>query len=85
MTYNEGFKKIIERGGVLSLWKGNVTSVIHRFPFSAINFYVYENMLVFLHERRIQNRSKNDRNTLIQNSQLGNVNRRFLRQMQERF
>jgi len=45
MTLNEGFHKIIERGGIKSLWKGNGTSVIHRFPFSAINFYVYENML----------------------------------------
>mmetsp|Transcript_4326 Transcript_4326/g.8296 ORF Transcript_4326/g.8296 Transcript_4326/m.8296 type:complete len:379 (+) Transcript_4326:88-1224(+) len=44
-SYTVGLKKIIERGGVLSLWKGNGTSVLHRFPFSAINFYVYENML----------------------------------------
>lgn len=44
-SYTIGLKKIIERGGVLSLWKGNGTSVLHRFPFSAINFYVYENML----------------------------------------
>jgi len=44
-TLSGGMKKIIERGGVLSLWKGNGTSVLHRFPFSAINFYVYENML----------------------------------------
>jgi len=29
----------------MSLWRGNGTSVLHRFPFSAINFYVYENML----------------------------------------
>lgn len=62
MTYNEGIKKIIERGGILSLWKGNVTSVIHRFPFSAINFYVHENMLDFFKERR-----KNQ--NLIKNSQ----------------
>uniref|UniRef100_A0A7S4N4U5 Mitochondrial carrier protein n=1 Tax=Odontella aurita TaxID=265563 RepID=A0A7S4N4U5_9STRA len=45
MNLGEGFGKIVERGGVFSLWKGNGTSVIHRFPFSAINFYVYENML----------------------------------------
>lgn len=44
-SYTIGMQKIIERGGVLSLWKGNGTSVLHRFPFSAINFYVYENML----------------------------------------
>lgn len=45
MTLSGGMKKIVERGGVLSLWKGNGTSVLHRFPFSAINFFVYENML----------------------------------------
>ncbi len=52
MRYNDGLRKIIERGGILSLWKGNGTSVLHRFPFSAINFYVYENMLSVLHERQ---------------------------------
>jgi len=40
-----GLNKIVERGGILSLWKGNGTSVLHRFPYSAINFYVYENLL----------------------------------------
>jgi len=35
----------VERGGILSLWKGNGTSVLHRFPYSAINFYINENML----------------------------------------
>lgn len=45
MTMNSGMMKIIERGGIISLWKGNGTSVLHRFPFSAINFYVYETML----------------------------------------
>jgi len=39
MTLRGGVQKIIERGGVLSLWKGNMTSVLHRFPYSAINFY----------------------------------------------
>mmetsp|Transcript_3179 Transcript_3179/g.5808 ORF Transcript_3179/g.5808 Transcript_3179/m.5808 type:complete len:368 (-) Transcript_3179:203-1306(-) len=48
MSLRGGFSKIIERGGVLSLWKGNGTSVLHRFPFSAINFYCYEGMLDIL-------------------------------------
>lgn len=48
MSFTSGFQKIIERGGFLSLWKGNGTSVLHRFPFSAINFYCYENMLDML-------------------------------------
>ena len=45
MSLREGVQKIIERGGVLSLWRGNMTSVIHRFPYSAINFFMYENTL----------------------------------------
>ena len=45
MTMGEGVEKIVERGGFRSLWKGNATSVLHRFPFSAINFFVYENAL----------------------------------------
>lgn len=28
--------------GIKAFWKGNLTSVIHRFPYSAINFSVYE-------------------------------------------
>lgn len=48
MTLSGGAKKIIDRGGILSLWKGNLTSVIHRFPYSAINFYCYETSLGFL-------------------------------------
>jgi solute carrier family 25 phosphate transporter 23/24/25/41 len=56
MTLSGGISKIVERGGVLSLWKGNGTSVLHRFPFSAINFYCYEGMLDIL----IPGRKTND-------------------------
>lgn len=45
MTIRGGISKIVERGGVMSLWKGNGTSCLHRFPFSAINFYCYEVVL----------------------------------------
>lgn len=45
MNLKGGFEKIVERGGLSSLWKGNMTSVLHRFPYSAINFFVYENTL----------------------------------------
>lgn len=48
MSLKGGMDKIVERGGILSLWKGNGTSVLHRFPFSAINFYAYEKMLDIL-------------------------------------
>lgn len=45
MTLRGGISKIVERGGFKSLWRGNMTSVLHRFPYSAINFFVYENTL----------------------------------------
>ena len=45
MTLRSALNKVVDRGGVLSLWRGNLTSVLHRFPYSAINFYVYENTL----------------------------------------
>jgi solute carrier family 25 phosphate transporter 23/24/25/41 len=45
MSLSAGLRKIIDRGGFLSLWQGNATSVLHRFPYSAINFYVYEHTL----------------------------------------
>jgi len=48
LTLQEGVHKIIERGGLRSLWKGNMTSVLHRFPYSAINFYAYESTLDLL-------------------------------------
>mmetsp|Transcript_7852 Transcript_7852/g.8996 ORF Transcript_7852/g.8996 Transcript_7852/m.8996 type:complete len:343 (-) Transcript_7852:71-1099(-) len=48
MKYNDGLRKIIERG----------TSVLHRFPFSAINFYVYDSMLgILLEQRKNRNNS----------------------------
>jgi hypothetical protein len=50
LSLDGGFRKIVERGGLLSMWRGNGTSVLHRFPYSAINFYVYENMLHLLNE-----------------------------------
>jgi hypothetical protein len=35
-------KQIIREEGVRSLWNGNLTAIIHRFPYSAINFASYE-------------------------------------------
>jgi Mitochondrial carrier protein len=45
LTLSGGIRKVVERGGLRSLWRGNMTSVLHRFPYSAINFYVYEHTL----------------------------------------
>ena len=50
LSLDGGFRKVVERGGWWSLWRGNGTSVLHRFPYSAINFYVYEHMLKLLHD-----------------------------------
>mmetsp|Transcript_40493 Transcript_40493/g.47391 ORF Transcript_40493/g.47391 Transcript_40493/m.47391 type:complete len:348 (-) Transcript_40493:640-1683(-) len=59
MSTFAGAQKIIGRGGYLALWKGNGTSVIHRFPYSAINFYCYENTLDFLVGERTKRRQAN--------------------------
>lgn len=50
MTLREGWLKIVERGGIISMWRGNLTSVLHRFPYSGINFYCYESVLDILRE-----------------------------------
>jgi solute carrier family 25 phosphate transporter 23/24/25/41 len=48
MSLSGGAQKILERGGIRSFWRGNMTSVLHRFPYSAINFFVYENTMDML-------------------------------------
>ncbi|CAM9118856.1 unnamed protein product [Ectocarpus fasciculatus] len=35
-------KDITRQEGVLSFWRGNLTAAIHRFPYSAVNFAVYD-------------------------------------------
>eukprot|EP01062_Namystynia_karyoxenos_P005736 TRINITY_DN11981_c0_g1_i3.p1 TRINITY_DN11981_c0_g1~~TRINITY_DN11981_c0_g1_i3.p1 ORF type:complete len:294 (+),score=64.77 TRINITY_DN11981_c0_g1_i3:121-1002(+) len=37
-----GVRLVLRNQGVLSLWRGNLTSVLHRFPYSATSFLVYE-------------------------------------------
>ncbi|KAG7346243.1 mitochondrial carrier protein [Nitzschia inconspicua] len=58
MTLKGGFNKIVERGGLRSLWRGNMTSVLHRFPYSAINFFVYENTLDILTGMKVDHNEK---------------------------
>ena len=60
MSLRGGFGKIVERGGLKSLWRGNMTSVLHRFPYSAINFFVYENTLDFLTGMRSRHEEKTE-------------------------
>ena len=40
--------KIAREEGVRALWKGNGVTVIHRLPYSSINFYAYENIMDWL-------------------------------------
>ena len=35
-------RDIAKQEGVLSFWRGNLTAAIHRFPYSAVNFAVYD-------------------------------------------
>ena len=35
-------KRVVQEEGILAFWKGNLASVMHRFPYSAINFSIYE-------------------------------------------
>jgi hypothetical protein len=35
-------RRLIQKEGILSMWRGNLTTVIHRFPYSAINFTTFE-------------------------------------------
>ncbi|OQS01328.1 Mitochondrial Carrier (MC) Family [Achlya hypogyna] len=38
----QAFMKVVRNEGIVSLWKGNGASVVHRFPYSAVNFFTYE-------------------------------------------
>ncbi|MEW5319695.1 MAG: hypothetical protein WDW38_010833 [Sanguina aurantia] len=45
----QAFRGVIAREGVLSLWKGNLVTIIHRVPYSATNFGLYEVLNTQLH------------------------------------
>lgn len=34
--------RIIREEGVRAFWKGNLVTIAHRLPYSAVNFYAYE-------------------------------------------
>jgi len=34
--------RIINEEGFRAFWKGNTVTIVHRLPYSAVNFYVYE-------------------------------------------
>ncbi|ETP49435.1 hypothetical protein F442_05045 [Phytophthora nicotianae P10297] len=41
-TVTSAFTKVLKNEGVLAFWKGNGASVLHRFPYSAVNFFTFE-------------------------------------------
>jgi hypothetical protein len=42
LSLYDAARRIVQTEGVRAFWKGNLTSVLHRFPYSAINFTAYE-------------------------------------------
>ena len=36
------FQQVIRREGFKALWKGNGVTIVHRLPYSAVNFWAYE-------------------------------------------
>lgn len=47
------FSKVLRNEGVLALWKGNGASVLHRFPYSAVNFFTFELVKNTLEQRQL--------------------------------
>ena len=43
-------RRIVATEGVTALWKGNGVTIIHRLPYSAVNFYAYEQIMNVLDE-----------------------------------
>eukprot|EP00882_Tetradesmus_deserticola_P030075 GHRQ01033736.1.p1 GENE.GHRQ01033736.1~~GHRQ01033736.1.p1 ORF type:complete len:268 (+),score=58.38 GHRQ01033736.1:95-898(+) len=44
----QAFLQVVRREGVAALWKGNLATILHRLPYSSINFYTYEHANKFL-------------------------------------
>lgn len=44
LSLSRAFSHVIRKEGLLALWKGNGVTVIHRLPYSAINFWAYERL-----------------------------------------
>lgn len=38
----QAFQQVIRQEGVRALWKGNGVTMLHRLPYSAVNFWAYE-------------------------------------------
>ena len=42
---------MVRQEGILALWKGNGVTVLHRIPYSAINFWAYERLTELYRQR----------------------------------
>ncbi|KAJ1390015.1 Mitochondrial carrier protein [Sesbania bispinosa] len=51
--------RIINEEGFRAFWKGNMVTIAHRLPYSAVNFYAYERYKNILHSMMGENRRGN--------------------------
>ena len=42
LSLHEAFQQVIRQEGMRALWKGNGVTMLHRLPYSAVNFWAYE-------------------------------------------
>lgn len=47
----EAFQQVVRQEGVRALWKGNGVTMLHRLPYSAVNFWAYEQFTQQWHQR----------------------------------
>lgn len=47
LSLRGAFSHVVRQEGILALWKGNGVTVVHRIPYSAINFWAYERLTEF--------------------------------------
>jgi len=44
----QALRDVAKAEGIRSLWRGNMTSVLHKFPSGGINYFVYESSKIFV-------------------------------------
>lgn len=47
-SLRQAFSAIVRNEGLAALWKGNGATIVHRLPYSAINFWAYERLTVHI-------------------------------------
>ncbi|KAK9815221.1 hypothetical protein WJX72_000172 [[Myrmecia] bisecta] len=50
VSLQQAVTQIIRQEGVRALWKGNMVTIIHRLPYSAVNFWAYERFTELWHQ-----------------------------------